>query len=142
MRLRSIAAAGVLATALSVSIAGTASAADLNCDNFASQAEAQANLDADRGDPNGLDRDKNGVACQTTVYAGVGTSAADISDSDDDDSDDSGTQVSNRPTGGVAAGDGSSSDQASTLPYVLGGLAFTAAGGAAVVSRRRARTTV
>ncbi len=45
------------------------------------------------------------------------------------------------PNGGVAAGDGSSVDEASALPYVLGGLAFTAAGGAAFAARRSSRAT-
>ncbi|TQN40705.1 CHRD domain-containing protein [Blastococcus colisei] len=46
------------------------------------------------------------------------------------------------PAGGVAAGDGSAStDAAGSLPYVLGGLAFTAAGGAAFAARRNSRTT-
>ena len=45
------------------------------------------------------------------------------------------------PAGGVAAGDGSASTDASTLPYVLGGLAFTAAGGAAFAARRTSRAT-
>ncbi|MDT0274901.1 CHRD domain-containing protein [Blastococcus goldschmidtiae] len=46
------------------------------------------------------------------------------------------------PAGGVAAGDGSSAtDEASSLPYVLGGLALTAAGGAAFAARRNSRTT-
>lgn len=53
------------------------------------------------------------------------------------------SQVSTQPSGAVAAGDGSSSgDQGSALPYVLGGLAFTAAGGAAFAARRNSRTTV
>ena len=46
------------------------------------------------------------------------------------------------PNGGVAAGDGSSStDGGSALPYVLGGVALTAAGGAAFAARRSARAT-
>ena len=46
------------------------------------------------------------------------------------------------PRGGVAAGDGSAStDEAGTLPYLLGGLAFTAAGGAAFAARRNSRAT-
>ena len=45
------------------------------------------------------------------------------------------------PDGGVAAGDGSAMDDTSALPYVLGGLAFTAAGGAAVAARRNSRAT-
>lgn len=39
--------------------------ADLNCDDFATQAEAQAELDRDRSDPYGLDRDSDGVACES-----------------------------------------------------------------------------
>lgn len=52
------------------------------------------------------------------------------------------SQVSTAPKGAVAAGDGSSStdDQGSALSYVLGGIAFTAAGGAAFAARRNSRT--
>lgn len=39
--------------------------ADLNCTDFDTQPEAQAELDADPGDPHGLDRDGNGVACES-----------------------------------------------------------------------------
>ncbi len=53
------------------------------------------------------------------------------------------SQVSTQPTGAVAAGDGSSTtEQGSALPYVLGGIAFTAAGGAAFAARRNSRATV
>ena len=45
------------------------------------------------------------------------------------------------PNGGVAAGDGSSAPQGGALPYVLGGVALTAAGGAAFAARRSSRTT-
>jgi len=38
--------------------------------------------------------------------------------------------------GAVAAGDGSSAADGSALPYVLGGLAFAGAGGAALAARR------
>lgn len=38
---------------------------DLSCSDFASQAEAQAAFDADPNDPNGLDLDLDGVACET-----------------------------------------------------------------------------
>ncbi len=37
---------------------------DLDCADFATQAEAQANLDADPSDPNNLDADDDGVACE------------------------------------------------------------------------------
>ena len=53
------------------------------------------------------------------------------------------SQVTSRPAGAVAAGDGSSSgDEARALPYVLGGVALTAAGGAAIAARRSSRATV
>jgi hypothetical protein len=35
-----------------------------NCDDFATQADAQAVLDADRSDPNRLDGDRDGIACE------------------------------------------------------------------------------
>jgi len=38
---------------------------DCNCGDFASQAQAQTVLEAVRGDPYGLDRDGNGLACET-----------------------------------------------------------------------------
>jgi hypothetical protein len=41
--------------------------ADLDCIDFATQAEAQAAYAADPSDPNGLDADNDGVACETTV---------------------------------------------------------------------------
>lgn len=42
----------------------TPTASDLDCADFASQAEAQATLDADPTDPNGLDADGDGIACE------------------------------------------------------------------------------
>ena len=42
----------------------TPTASDLDCADFASQAEAQATLDADTTDPNGLDADGDGIACE------------------------------------------------------------------------------
>lgn len=38
---------------------------DLNCDDFDSQAEAQDELRASPGDPNNLDDDNDGIACET-----------------------------------------------------------------------------
>jgi len=37
---------------------------DLNCDDFPTQAAAQANLDANPSDPNNLDADDDGQACE------------------------------------------------------------------------------
>ncbi len=41
--------------------------ADLDCIDFATQAEAQATYDADPSDPNGLDADGDGIACETNT---------------------------------------------------------------------------
>jgi hypothetical protein len=131
MRLRSTAAAGILiAAGLSLGVTGTATAADLNCDDFPSQAAAQADLVAHPSDPNGLDADHDGQACEDYVYA-AGSAGTTTSTT--------GGQVSTRPAGAVAAGDGSSTHQGSALPYVLGGIAFAGAGGAAMASRRTSR---
>ncbi|WP_369140988.1 excalibur calcium-binding domain-containing protein [Modestobacter versicolor] len=135
MRVRSTAAASVLiGAALSFGFTGTANAADLDCSDFASQAQAQAAYDATPGDPNRLDQDGDGIACETLPGA-AGTQSV-----SEDSTVLGASQVSNRPAGSVAAGDGSAAEGGSVLPYVLGGLAFAGAGGAAVAARRSSRT--
>jgi hypothetical protein len=52
---------------------------DLNCDDFDSQVAAQANLDSDPDDPNNLDADDDGEACEDFPYGQV------IDDGDDED---------------------------------------------------------
>ena len=128
-------AAGVLVTAvLTLATTGTANAAtDRDCPDFASQAAAQAAFDAVPGDPERLDANDNGIACENEDYAAApATGSAAASDS---------SQVTTRPVGAVAAGDGSASEDGSVLPFVLGGAALAAAGGAAVAARRSARAS-
>ncbi|WP_369252402.1 hypothetical protein [Geodermatophilus amargosae] len=154
MRRTTTAAAGVLFTAaLSFGFAGTAHAADrYNCPDFVSQADAQAVYDADTSDPNGLDGPIGtgsdgvpGVACENHDYIanpGTVTSAMALGTTNQV-APSTTNQVTTRPAGAVAAGDGSSSgDDAGALPYVLGGVALTAAGGAAFAARRSSRATV
>jgi endonuclease YncB( thermonuclease family) len=45
---------------------------DLDCSDFTYQEEAQAVLDADPSDPNGLDRDRDGFACESLPSMGGG----------------------------------------------------------------------
>jgi|SRR5215211_7369853 len=45
--------------------AALAQAGDQDCSDFASQAAAQAHLRADPSDPDGLDSDNDGIACET-----------------------------------------------------------------------------
>ena len=51
---------------------------DLNCDDFDSQAEAQAEYEADTEDPNNLDADDDGEACEDFPYGQM------VDDPDDD----------------------------------------------------------
>jgi hypothetical protein len=60
---------------------------DRDCADFASQADAQAALDADLSDPDGIDADLDGIACE-------------------DRFGDSGQQVQVHPVGGVDTGGG------------------------------------
>jgi hypothetical protein len=131
MRVRSTVAVAVLTVGISVPLAGSALAADRDCKDFPTQAAAQAALLP--GDPENLDANSNGVACEDFAYSGAAAAAAATSAG----------QVGTRPAGAVAAGDGSSARRAtdeggSALPYVVGGLAFAAAGGAAFAARRAA----
>ena len=48
--------------------ATTTTTADLNCADFATQQEAQAELERHPSDPNNLDADGDGVACETYPY--------------------------------------------------------------------------
>lgn len=53
-------------------LADAPAVADLDCGHFQFQEDAQAVLDKDRSDPHGLDRDKNGIACETLPKRGSG----------------------------------------------------------------------
>jgi hypothetical protein len=152
MRSRSTVATGVLAAALIFPMSGTAFAQDVDCNSFATQEEAQAAFDADTSDPNNLDDDNDGIACETLASGGAsGTTAPspepapspESSGAEEDDGTDAGTengddQVTQQPSGGVEAGDGSGSGP-EDLGFVVGGLALTAAAGAAYAARRTSR---
>jgi LPXTG-motif cell wall-anchored protein len=45
----------------------------VNCDDFTFQQDAQAVLDADPDDPNGLDEDRNGIACESLPSSATST---------------------------------------------------------------------
>lgn len=93
---------------------------DLNCPDFQTQEDAQAEYDSNPGDPHGLDRDSDGVACETLPSAG-GT--------DTDDSDDSDGQVSGVPEGGVDTGAGSTEGPEALGMFAIGGVALLMAAG-------------
>jgi hypothetical protein len=122
--------------------AGPASAFDLNCEDFASQAEAQEVYDANPDDPNDLDADDDGQACEEFTY-GADPSATPTTAPATTPTAAPTAGVSTTPAGGVATGDGSTAGtDPGTLPFLVGGLGLVAAGGAAFAARRSARGSV
>jgi hypothetical protein len=65
MRLMRLFAPLFMAFALFAFAPAVSAQQDLDCRDFATQEEAQAVYDADPSDPNGLDRDNDGIACET-----------------------------------------------------------------------------
>src|SRR5215213_10664396 len=49
---------------------------DLNCEDFPSQAAAQREYERDRSDPNNLDADNDGQACEVFDYGASGARGA------------------------------------------------------------------
>ena len=74
--------------------------------------------------------------------AAAASDEAPVARDGDDGAPDEESAASDVPAGAVAAGDGSSAGEGiRVLPYVLGGAALTAAGGAAFAARRSARAS-
>ena len=132
MRLRTTAAAATaLAAAMSFPMAGVAAAHDLDCEDFTTQAEAQAVYNRNPSDPNGLDRDKDGVACEALPGGAPGSG-----------------EGPSPPSGGVETGAGGTAEGGpedgpghSSELLVLGvaGGVVLAAGGVALARHRSVR---
>ncbi|WP_103341597.1 excalibur calcium-binding domain-containing protein [Amycolatopsis sp. CA-126428] len=124
---------------------------DKNCPDFQYQEEAQAVFDATPGDPNHLDRDKDGIACNdlphrmqrstttaekpvTTPHSAPKTAPKTTTKKPAT----TGGQVKVKPVGGVATGGGEPDAEVPGL-LVLGGtlLAATVSGGMVLYLRRR-----
>ena len=162
LRSAAVLAAATIAALPLAGIASAAPAADRDCPDFSSQAAAQAALVP--GDPERLDRDKDGKACEDYEYKSGGSSApatssptspATGSASGSASSSASGTgssgssaepvQVVTVPSGSVDAGDGSATGGAGddAAPLVLAAYGAVAASGAAAAvwrTRRSARS--
>ncbi|HYI61047.1 MAG TPA: excalibur calcium-binding domain-containing protein [Acidimicrobiales bacterium] len=104
-------------TLLSASPAGAQT--DLNCEDFATQEEAQAELDSDPSDPHGLDGDNDGVACQDLPSNGGGDGTPEPSDDGDVEGD---ADDGPAPTGGVATGGGGTAPNSETPWIAVAGL--------------------
>jgi len=141
MRLRTFTVSLVAAAAATLPLAGVAAAqtGDRDCVDFSSQQEAQDALLP--GDPERLDANGNGQACENYDYDSA--TPAETTDPVDevpepaaapDEDDDS--QVAVVPRGGVDTGDGTSGSE--PAPALIGGV--LALGVVAAAARRRAHT--
>ena len=132
MRLGTTAVTAIaLAGAMCFPLAGVAAAQDLDCADFQTQAQAQAVYDQNPSDPNGLDRDKDGVACEALPGGAPGSG-----------------EGPSPPSGGVETGAGGTAEGGpedgpghSSELLVLGvaGGAVLATGGVALARRRAVR---
>ncbi|MEA5360012.1 excalibur calcium-binding domain-containing protein [Amycolatopsis sp., V23-08] len=129
--------------------------ADKNCGDFQYQEEAQAVLEATPGDPNNLDSDKDGIACETLPHRPVQNTTKPAPTSAQQPSTSTkthtapkstttkkastGGQVKVKPVGGVATG-GGEPDEGAPGFLVLSGAVLAAAtsGGMVLYLRRRA----
>jgi len=133
MRVRNGVAVTVLTTAMSWPLAGVAVAQDLNCSDFSTQAQAQAVYDQDPSDPNRLDTDNDGVACEALPGGAPGSAENGTNTGDQD--------TGAAPSGGVEAGAGGTAtgdDSGLLVPVGLAGGAVLVAGGVVLIRRRPA----
>ena len=108
------------ASIITATPAFAASSDDYDCSDFQTQSQAQAVYDQDPSDPNGLDREGDGIACETAGGSGVSSSA---------------------PRDGVATGAGGTAGVESKDLFAYGGLALAGAGGLVLYRRRFAADT-
>jgi hypothetical protein len=152
MRFRNVAVAAVLAAGATLPFAGIANAqqGDRDCPDFASQAEAQEALDSQPGDPERLDSDHDGIACESEfgeptttaapTTAATTTAAPAPSDGAGEEADEeapvstAAKQVRVLPEGGVDTGDGS------TVGSPVDGAALIALAGLVTVATAAAAT--
>ncbi|GAA3247568.1 excalibur calcium-binding domain-containing protein [Pseudonocardia petroleophila] len=142
MRLRTLTVSLVAAAAATLPLAGVALAqtGDRDCKDFSSQEEAQAALLP--GDPERLDANDNGLACENYDYDSA--TPAQTTDPVDEEPEAAAPttppvaepQVSVVPRGGVDTGDGTSGSE--PVPFLVGGVLVL--GAAAAAARRRAHS--
>jgi hypothetical protein len=120
----------------------------LNCSDFSFQEDAQAALDADPLDPNGLDGDNDGIACEdlpsrgtapptattTSTTLATTTTTASTTTTTATASGATTTSTTTAPGGGTLARTGPES-----APLTLGGLTMVALGAVMTKASRRQR---
>ena len=131
MRVRNAVAVTILTAGMSYPLAGVALAQDLDCSDFSTQAQAQAVYNQDPSDPNGLDADNDGLACEALPGAAPGSAETAANTG--------GQDTGAAPSGGVEAGAGGTAkgdDSDLLLPVGLAGGALLVAGGVVLIRRR------
>ncbi|WP_236788864.1 calcium-binding protein [Amycolatopsis sp. GM8] len=122
----------------------SAATADKDCGDFQYQEDAQAVLDADPSDPNRLDADNDGKACETLPHrAGQAATTKKPATTTKTAKSSTSAQVKVKPVGGVDTGGGDSTGGTGSdaAAFTLGGIALagTAGAGTLFVMRRRAQ---
>lgn len=113
---------------------------DLNCEDFATQTEAQAEFESHDEDIYNLDADADGIACEALPAGdnggggGTGDGAADSDQTGGQAEDDE--QVEKVPEGGVQTGGGSTAGLEHAGLLGLGTAMIVAAGGGLIASRK------
>lgn len=87
---------------------------DLDCADFSTQAEAQANLEANPSDPNNLDADDDGEACEDSFGSDGGGS--DTGAADDQYDDGSSTTTQDQGNGNLMKAGGSAAGPVPMMP--------------------------
>lgn len=111
---------------------------DQDCADFATRAEAQAHFDVDPSDPDRLDSDNDGIACESAFPVGNASEGGDGSGSgaNGEGGGEPNQQVENMPEGGPELGGDATSGVENTGLLAAGGLALVVGAGGLVLARR------
>ncbi|MFJ9516660.1 excalibur calcium-binding domain-containing protein [Kitasatospora sp. NPDC101801] len=145
MRVAIAAGAALLISLAGVPLAGAAQAQDRDCPEFRTQPEAQAVFNLDRSDPNRLDADNDGIACENLPAslpgATVTPAPSTVASAAPNPAATPAPLVPPAPAphGAVAAGAGPAEGGSTPVALSLGAGAVLAAGGAVVLRRRQAK---
>jgi hypothetical protein len=97
-----------------LTLSGTAHARDINCKHFPYQEDAQAVLKADRADPNNLDRNHDGVACEPLRHRSTSGASDETGTTTDSATDNTTTTTSETTTTESTATDSTDSTDSTT----------------------------
>jgi hypothetical protein len=109
MRIMARTLLAVLVVGGALALSGPALAHGHNCSDYSTSAEATSAMGA--GDPDNLDADDDGIACESLPAGASSSGDGSMSGSDDD--------MSGVPSGGVDAGMGGTASDGTAVPVTL-----------------------